>query len=100
MTTPFDMTMLNDLDRFHLVMDTIDRLPQTGERLIEHGQYIEKNGQTSLRFETGNGSCEHERARSIILRKRSSPVCNWAARRGEYNPKIGRMKAARSSDRR
>ena len=26
-TTPFDMTVLNDLDRFHLVMDTIDRLP-------------------------------------------------------------------------
>jgi len=27
-TTPFDMTMLNDLDRFHLVMDVIDRLPE------------------------------------------------------------------------
>ncbi len=55
-TTPFDMTVLNDLDRFHLVMDTINRLPQTGERglrlkqklkdkLIEHRQYIEKNGE-------------------------------------------------------
>ncbi len=55
-TTPFDMTVLNDLDRFHLVMDTIDRVPQTGERgihlkqqladnLIEHKQYIDKNGQ-------------------------------------------------------
>ncbi|MDB4438425.1 phosphoketolase family protein [bacterium] len=55
-TTPFDMTVLNDLDRFHLVMDTIDRLPQTGEcgqvlkrrleaKLITHKQYIEKNGQ-------------------------------------------------------
>ncbi len=50
-TTPFDMTVLNDLDRFHLVMDAIDRLPQTGDRgiylkqqlkdkLIEHKQYI------------------------------------------------------------
>jgi len=55
-TTPFDMTVLNDLDRFHLVMDAIDRLPQTGERgiylkqqlkgkLIEHKQYIDKHGQ-------------------------------------------------------
>ena len=33
-TTPFDMTVLNDLDRFHLVMDTVDRLPQTGDRGI------------------------------------------------------------------
>jgi xylulose-5-phosphate/fructose-6-phosphate phosphoketolase len=55
-TTPFDMTVLNELDRFHLVMDTIDRLPQTGDKgiylkqqlkdkLIEHKQYIDKNGQ-------------------------------------------------------
>lgn len=55
-TTAFDMTVLNDLDRFHLVMDTIDRLPQTGskgvvlklllkDKLIAHRQYINKNGQ-------------------------------------------------------
>jgi xylulose-5-phosphate/fructose-6-phosphate phosphoketolase len=55
-TTPFDMTVLNDLDRFHLVMDTIDRLPQTGTKglalkerlkakLIEHKHYIDQNGQ-------------------------------------------------------
>ena len=55
-TTPFDMTVLNDLDRFHLVMDVIDRLPQTGDqgiylkqqlkdKLIEHRQYITKHGQ-------------------------------------------------------
>jgi xylulose-5-phosphate/fructose-6-phosphate phosphoketolase len=55
-TTPFDMTVLNDLDRFHLVMDTIDRLPQVGDRgnilkqqlndkLVEHKQYINRHGQ-------------------------------------------------------
>ena len=31
-TTPFDMVMLNDLDRFHLVMDVIDRVPGFGAR--------------------------------------------------------------------
>jgi xylulose-5-phosphate/fructose-6-phosphate phosphoketolase len=55
-TTPFDMTVMNDLDRFHLVMDTIDRLPQTGnqglylkqqlrDKLVEHKQYIAKHGE-------------------------------------------------------
>jgi xylulose-5-phosphate/fructose-6-phosphate phosphoketolase len=31
-TTPFDMVMLNDLDRFHLVMDVIDRVPGLSSR--------------------------------------------------------------------
>ena len=55
-TTPFDMTVLNDLDRFHLPMDVVDRLPQTSakgaylkqqlhEKLIEHKQYIDKHGE-------------------------------------------------------
>ncbi|NRP74510.1 Xylulose-5-phosphate phosphoketolase [Ensifer psoraleae] len=54
-TTPFDMVVLNELDRFHLVSDVIDRLPQLGARaayfkqaiqakLIEHREYIEKHG--------------------------------------------------------
>ena len=54
-TTPFDMTVLNDLDRFHLVMEVIDRVPQLGatvapvkqamrDRLLEHEQYIRKYG--------------------------------------------------------
>lgn len=55
-TTSFDMTVLNEMDRFHLVMDAIDRLPQTGskgtylkqklqDKLIEHKQYINLNGE-------------------------------------------------------
>ena len=34
-TTPFDMVMMNDLDRFHLVIDVIDRVPGLGQRAAE-----------------------------------------------------------------
>ncbi len=55
-TTYFDMTVLNDLDRFHLVKDVIIRLPHMGvkgaklndmmnEKLLLHKKYIDKNGQ-------------------------------------------------------
>jgi xylulose-5-phosphate/fructose-6-phosphate phosphoketolase len=40
-TTPFDMVMLNDLDRFHLVMDVIDRVPGLGSRLAPLRQEME-----------------------------------------------------------
>jgi xylulose-5-phosphate/fructose-6-phosphate phosphoketolase len=55
-TTPFDMVVLNDLDRFHLVGDVIDRLPQLGaraayakqairEKLLVHKEYIAAHGE-------------------------------------------------------
>lgn len=55
-TTPFDMAVRNDLDRFHLVADVIDRVPKLGyvaayakqaarDKLIEHKEYIAKYGQ-------------------------------------------------------
>jgi xylulose-5-phosphate/fructose-6-phosphate phosphoketolase len=55
-TTPFDMVVLNDLDRFHLAMDVIDRVPSLGSRaayikqllcdkLLDHKAYINKYGE-------------------------------------------------------
>ncbi len=55
-TTAFDMAVLNDLDRFHLAIDAVDRLPQTGsegaylkqqlkDKLVEHRQYIRLHGE-------------------------------------------------------
>ena len=41
-TTPFDMVMLNDLDRFHLVMDVIDRVPGLGARAADVRQEMEE----------------------------------------------------------
>ncbi len=55
-TTPFDMVVLNDLDRYHLVNDVADRLPKLGdqvgyikqamrEKLIEHRRYVREHGE-------------------------------------------------------
>ncbi len=71
-TTPFDMAVLNDLDRFHLVGDVIDRLPQLQakaahikqalrDKLIEHREYIREKGEDlpeicSWRWEDGSPS--------------------------------------------
>ncbi len=55
-TTPFDMTVLNDLDRYHLAGDVVDRVHKLGDvsghfkqwirdRLIEHKEYITRHGE-------------------------------------------------------
>ncbi len=55
-TTPFDMVVRNDMDRFHLVADVVDRVPKLAplaayvkqyvrDRLIEHKEYIERYGE-------------------------------------------------------
>jgi xylulose-5-phosphate/fructose-6-phosphate phosphoketolase len=55
-TTPFDMAVMNDIDRFNLVADVIDRVPKLGQqaayvkqalrdKLIEHRQYIHRHGE-------------------------------------------------------
>jgi len=54
-TTPFDMCVLNDIDRFHLVMDVINRVAALGYRaaylkqtmqnlLIDHSAYVRERG--------------------------------------------------------
>jgi xylulose-5-phosphate/fructose-6-phosphate phosphoketolase len=54
-TTPFDMVVRNDLDRYHLVDDVIDRVPALGasaayvkqelrDKLVEHGEYVRMYG--------------------------------------------------------
>jgi xylulose-5-phosphate/fructose-6-phosphate phosphoketolase len=55
-TTPFDMVVMNDLDRFHLVMDVIDRVPSLGSRAgqlrqemvdqrTRHRQWVREHGE-------------------------------------------------------
>jgi xylulose-5-phosphate/fructose-6-phosphate phosphoketolase len=55
-TTPFDMCVLNELDRFHLFQDVVDRVPRLGpnaayekqmvrDKLIEHREYVRTHGE-------------------------------------------------------
>ena len=59
-TTPFDMAMRNDIDRYHLVMDVIDRVPGLGSRYANLRQYM-FDARTSARahaYQTGEDIAE------------------------------------------
>jgi xylulose-5-phosphate/fructose-6-phosphate phosphoketolase len=64
-STPFDMVVMNDMDRFHLAADVIDRVPKLASRaayakqairdkLIEHKQYIEMHGEDLPEIRNGD----------------------------------------------
>src|SRR6185437_8645383 len=85
-TTPFDMVVLNDLDRFHLVMDAADRVPALADRAAylkqrmrdkrtEHKRYIVRMARTCRKSGTGSGRTEasvrHEHRNGHRLQHRS-----------------------------
>lgn len=75
-TTPFDMVVLNDLDRFHLAGDVIDRVPTIGARavyvkqllrdkLLDHREYINRYGDDMPEIRDwnwGQGTCSEPAA--------------------------------------
>ena len=67
-TTPFDMVMLNDLDRFHLVMDVIDRVPGLG---------LAQAARCASRWSTSACATARTRARPARIR----PTCATPSRR-------------------
>ncbi|MFO7252002.1 MAG: phosphoketolase, partial [Actinomycetes bacterium] len=54
-TTPFDMAMLNDIDRYHLVMDVIDRVPGLGERAAHLRQEMAERRLAARRYTREHG---------------------------------------------
>jgi len=70
-TTPLDMVVLNDLDRFHLAGDVIDRVPSLGSRaayakqflsdkLLDHKTYIEEHGEDMPEIRNWKWHLTHE----------------------------------------
>jgi len=76
-TTPFDMTVLNELDRFHLVIDVVDRAAGPGskgaylkqrmcDKLIEHQQYITEHGEDMPEIRQWRWSMRQENQNAVL----------------------------------
>ena len=117
-TTPFDMVMLNDLDRFHLVMDVIDRVPGLGERCAPLRQEMVRRAPAPPRLHararrgparrdaTGTGRRRARAARRIDItrlaarpgrqRRLQQPEADPARRRGSRRSRPRELAAPRA----
>ena len=59
-TTPFDMVMLNDLDRFHLVIDVIDRVPGLADRAAHLRQHMQERRLAARAYTREHGEDDPE----------------------------------------
>jgi xylulose-5-phosphate/fructose-6-phosphate phosphoketolase len=107
-TTPFDMVVLNDLDRFHLVGDVVDRVPSLGSRvayvkqlirdkLIDHKNYIREHGQDTPEVREWRWS-PTARANVVVKPRRSAAARRDA--RGTEGSRSDGSRAKRSPARR
>ena len=103
-TTPFDMVMMNDLDRFHLVMDVLDRVPGLGERTAALRQRMVDARLDARRYRREHGEDPPEvadwrwspgRAR---LRRRPAPTCPPGPP-GPIPPGVGPRMRGKAADR-
>jgi xylulose-5-phosphate/fructose-6-phosphate phosphoketolase len=82
-TTPFDMVVLNELDRFHLARAVIDRVPGLGasatlaqfigDKLIDHKRYIRQHGEDMPEIRNGNGERMERGPRAPSAHERRYP---------------------------
>ena len=87
-TTPFDMVVLNDLDRFHLVSDVIDRVPALGARaayaqqairdkLLEHKHYIAKHGEDLPEIRNWKWSSDASKKGEVTEEEDADHLTGW-----------------------